>query len=179
MNSICLRNADRHAKRILIKISSQLGLKHTSMNPTAWDQRYLLAEVLHELVSSSPMQTQEHGSHPADWRAQDSPISLQPQVRLYVGPVSDACFLLSYPPFCLLQKIDHLQAPLSNLPQEAQLYLKWHLPLQQPRTPRASQIPPLPLWAPVNCLLGGYGVSLLFRRVRSLWGSPGPCPCTV
>lgn len=76
MNSICLRNADRHAKRILIKISSQLGLKHTSMNPTAWDQRYLLVEVLHELVSSSPMQTQEHGSHPADWREHRTAPSL-------------------------------------------------------------------------------------------------------
>lgn len=33
MNSICLRNADLHAKNILIKTSSQLEQKHTKGTP--------------------------------------------------------------------------------------------------------------------------------------------------
>lgn len=45
MNSICFRNANPHAKRILIKPGFQLTETCCSVNPRAWDQRCLLALV--------------------------------------------------------------------------------------------------------------------------------------
>lgn len=62
MNSICFRNANLRAKRILIKTSFQLGQEHTGVNPTAWDGRCRSAEIQGELAPSTPTQTQKQDS---------------------------------------------------------------------------------------------------------------------
>ena len=68
MNSICFRNANPHAKRILIKPRFQLDRSVLQREPRAWDQRCLLTLVsrLYHSVPNPHGASQSNWQHPAD-----------------------------------------------------------------------------------------------------------------